>query len=81
MNAHAHRQRMNFLSLKASMGAITPAERDELERLSRIRITEVTGGTVFIEPNPPLGLHGWKAQVQRSREARTLPAEDDSTAT
>lgn len=81
MNAHTHRQRINFLAIKARMGSITPEERKELEWRSSIRVTDISGGTVTVVEAHPMTVEDWKAMVERSRGGHGGPLQADAPVT
>lgn len=69
MNAHTHRQRVAFLNLKASLGTITPDEREEMERLASLQVIETTGGgPVIIAPKEETP-GTWKSKVAERNAA------------
>jgi hypothetical protein len=54
--------RRNFLELKANMGALTDAERAELERMRADRsVTYITPQGVVVSALRPYSLDEWKA--------------------
>lgn len=81
MNAHTHRQRLHFLSLKARMGSITPEERKELEWRGSFRVTDICGGSVTIIESHPMTVDEWKAMVERSRGDHGGPLQADAPVT
>lgn len=60
--------RREYLELRASMGAITDAEREELERLRADRsIVYVVNGTTIVHAMRPYSVEEWKELVRKSR--------------